>query len=226
MESISKVGVVAIVAGALALGVLGGAIGHNVGFDKAASELKNVSEESFKAGYLKGQDEFEPQVIEKVNTVTEYVEVEPVEVMIDNGNLASVLDFIYEEDGNINYVLDDLDDDEVDAIVDRIVLVNDIKSMAVEQVKKDIADEVDKLEVTLGDGTVVRLDEDDVERIRIDDDYKDLVLTDVDFEDGDFTVEVTGRFEQDDVKFDFVAELSFKDGEFDEFKDVEVSERV
>jgi len=45
------------------------------------------------------------------------------EVQVDNGNMDLVLDHIYDNDGNIEYLLDDLDDDEIGLIVDRIILL-------------------------------------------------------------------------------------------------------
>ena len=77
-------------------------------------------------------------------TVTEEIEVEvPVEVEkiveVDNENLATVLDFIYDKEGNVEYLLDGLDDDEVDQIVDRVVFINDAESLAENFIKGNFA---------------------------------------------------------------------------------------
>ena len=154
-----------------------------------------------------------PQVVEVVETVTEVVEV-PVNVTeyveVDNGNLSMVLDHVYEMDGDVEYLLDDLDDDEVDMIVDRIVFANETKALAVAEVKAELFDELDGEEVN---GT--ELDEDDMERLRIDDDADEVVILEIDFEELDAEVMVTGTFEQDDVKYSYEAVVEIKDGEVD-----------
>lgn len=147
--------------------------------------------------------------------ITEYVEV-PVNVTeyveVDNENLPIVLEEIYNNDGKVNYLLDDLDDDELDLIVDRIAFVNDIKAMAVAEVKAELFDELDG---EIVDG--VKLDEDDMERLRLDDDLDELIVKEIDFEDKDAVIEVTGSFEQEDIKYDYVVEVEFKDGEIEDF---------
>lgn len=171
------------------------------------------------------------QVVEKTVTKTEYVDV-PVEVVkevpvevsvevpVDNGNLQAVLDEIYDNNGNVEYLIDDLDSDELDQVVDRIVFVNDIKSLAVAEVKKELADLVDK-EVVNG----VELDEDDVERVRLDDDADEIIVEDIDFEDGDADVYIVGEFEHDNVDYDFEVKVEFKDGEVDDIELISLNEQ-
>jgi len=214
-KKIVKVG--AIVLGSLLIGGIGGGMAFNgSGFDN---------------GYAQGQSDFVPKEVIKEVTVTETVEVPvevevPTEVFVDNGNLNLLLEHIYDNDGKINYLLDDLDDDELDLIVDRVVFINDIKSLAVQEIKSEIADEVDKMVITLSDNSTITLDEDDVERIRVDDDADEILVDDIDFEDKDADLKVTGTFEQDDVKFNYEAIVEFKDGEVDDISHVEVTERV
>lgn len=155
------------------------------------------------------------------NTVEVPVEVVKnvtVEVPVDNGNLDSVLDHIYDNNGNIEYIVEDLDDDELDKIVDRVVFVNEAKKLAVDAIEADLFDELD--------GEVfdeVEFDEDDMERLRIDDDADEISVNDVDFEDRDIELTVTGSFEQDDVKYDYEALVKLKDGEYDEIESIEVN---
>ena len=140
--------------------------------------------------------------------------VEPVEVIVevpvDNENLGLVLDHIYELDGDINYMTDDLDDDEVDKIVERIVFVNEAKAAAVAEVKKKLFDEID-------DRWGSKYDEDNMDRLRIDDDFDEIEFKIDDWDDQEATVTVKGTFEDDGHKQLFTAELIFDDGEFDEF---------
>jgi len=159
-------------------------------------------------------------VIEKNITVFEQVEVPvevPIEVIkeikVDNKNLDLVLEHIYDNDGNVEYLLDDLDDDELEFVVDRIVFVNDVKAQALEIVKKEGIDELDK--EVVGE---VEIDEDDVERFKLYDDDEDVLIDDIDFEDGDAEVLVRVRFELDDdeTKYGALYKVSFEEGKFDE----------
>lgn len=159
-----------------------------------------------------------PYEVVKNVTVEVPVEVEKI-VEVDNSNLDDVLNHIYDNDGNVQYLTNDLDDDEVDQIVDRIVFINEVKNLAVDAVKKDLFDELDGETFNS-----VEFDEDDMERLRVDNDDDELVICDVDFEDKDAEVKVTGTFEQDDVKYHYTAIVEFKDGEYDEIKSIEISE--
>lgn len=159
-----------------------------------------------------------PQIVEKevikeveVEVIKE-VEVEVIkEVEIDNGNLDLVLDHIYDNDGNINYLTEDLDDDEIEEMVGRIVFVNDIKQLAIKEVEKEGMDELDKEMIN---GT--ELDEDDIDRFKVYDDDEDIIIDDIDFEDFDADVFVDARFEQDDVRYKATFKVEFKDGIVDD----------
>ena len=147
------------------------------------------------------------------------------EVEVDNGNLDLVLEHIYDNDGKVNYLLDDLDDDELNQVVDRILFINEIKDATVAEAKAEAADALNKEVYTFADNSTVTFDEDDIERIRVQDDDDEVVIDSVDFEDSDADVQVTVNFEQDDVKFaaDFMVE--FKDGEVDDLDLLEIRER-
>lgn len=199
----------AAVVGAISLtvGALGGAYYSPVEVTKEVIVEKNVT--------------VEKPVIEYVNSTVEVVKEVPVEkivyVNVTNDNLADVLEHIYDNDGSVEYLVDDLDDDEVSQIADRIVFANEVKSLAVDAIEKDLFDELDDEMVGL-----TRLDEGDMERLRIDDDVDEIVIDSIDFEDSDADVIVTGNFEQDDVRYDFTATVVFKDGEYDELRNINV----
>ena len=168
-------------------------------------------------------------VQEKIVEVNNTIEVEvPVEVEkiveVDNGNLDLVLNELYDNDGSVNYLVDDLDDDELDQIVDRIVFAQDAKALAVAEVKAELFDELDNLDVTLADNSTVELDDKDMERLRIDDDSDEVLLSDIDYDDKDVDVTVTGTFEQDDVKFNYEVLIEIKDGLVDDFEIISVTE--
>jgi len=162
-------------------------------------------------------------VQERIVEVNNTVEV-PVDVMVekivevDNGNLDLVLNELYDNKGLVDYLVDDLDDDELDLVVDRIVMAQDFKSLAVAEVKAELFDELDNEDVTLADNSTIELDDDDMERLRINDDSDEVLLSRVDYEDGDADVTVIGTFEQDDVKFDYNVTVEIKDYEVDDFE--------
>jgi hypothetical protein len=147
---------------------------------------------------------------EVIKNVTVIKEV-PVDFPVDNGNLKLVLEHIYDNNGNINYITDDLEDDELNSIVERIVFVNELKSLAVNAIQKDLFDEVDKMIVN---GTT--LDEDDLKSLKINDEADEIEIDEIDFEDKDAELILTGTFRQDDEKFDFEAKVIFREGEYDE----------
>ncbi len=172
----------------------------------------------------------EVEVEKEIEVIKEVPVNVTVEVPVDNGNLDVVLEHIYDNDGNVNYLTEDLDDDELSQVVDRVVFINEIKDLAVAEVKAEAADELDKEELIYFDADLdkrvtVTFDEDDIERIRVQDDDDEVIVDDVDFEDNDAEVIVTVNFEQDDVKFvaDFMVE--FKDGEVDDLDLLEIRER-
>lgn len=135
------------------------------------------------------------------------------EVAVDSGKLDDVLNAIYDADGNLEFVTDDLKESEISEIADRLVFEMDVKAIAAEAVRSKAADTLHKEK--LGD---VKFDEDDIERIRIQDDRGEIEVLDRDFEDGDAEVKVTAHFEQDDVKYaaDFI--VLVKEGKFDDIE--------
>ena len=149
------------------------------------------------------------------------IEETVTEIEVDDG----VLDFIFNNNGNIEYILYDLDDDEVDQIPLRIEFINKIKIDGAEYVKLEFADEMDKEEYTFEDESVVKFDEDDIERVRVQDDSDEIAIDDLDFEDLDAILVYTVKFEQDDIKFEADLEVEFKDGIVDDIELLEIRER-
>lgn len=165
----------------------------------------------------------EPVVVEKevIKTVevNKTVEVpgpvqivyEVKEVAVDSGKLDDVLEAIYAADGDLEFVTDDLKESEIAEIADRLVFEMDVKAIAAAAVRAEALDVLHKEKVN---GTT--LDEDDIERLRIQDDRGEIVVVDRDFEDGDAEVKVTAHFEQDDVKFTADFLVLIKEGKLDE----------
>ncbi len=167
-----------------------------------------------------------PVVVTEVKTVEKLVEV-PInitkEVFVDNEKLDEVLQHIYDNNGDVEYLTDDLDDDEVVLIADRVIFVNEMKKLAVDAISDELFDELDRETYNIS-GSDVTFDEDDLERLRTDDDEDEITVTDVDFEDEDIKLTLTGTFEQDDVRYNYEATVEFKDGRFDELDNINVTE--
>ena len=120
------------------------------------------------------------EVVKEVEVPVEVVK----EVMVDNGNLDLVMNFIFDRDGDVEFITDDLEADEVQAIADRIVFFDESVKLASDYIKKELADELDNKDYTFGNDTV-EFDEDDFERVRIKDDLDEVEVVDSDFEDKD-----------------------------------------
>jgi len=175
-------------------------------------------------GALGGAFAFPNTIVDK-QIVNNTIEVEKlvnqtveIEVPVDNGNLDLVLEHLYDNEGNVAYLLDDLKEDDISLITDRIIFVNEIKKLSVDAINEELFDELDNKDVN---GTI--LDDKEMSRLRINDrDYEIGVSVD-DFKDGEAKTTVTGTFEQDNVLYNFEAELDFDDGEFDGFDNVDVT---
>jgi hypothetical protein len=135
------------------------------------------------------------------------------EVAVDSGKLDDVLEAIYAADGDLEFVTDDLKESEIAEIADRLVFEMDAKTIAAEAVRAKAVDTLHKEE--LGS---VKFDEDDIVRIRVQNDRGEIEVLDRDFEDGDAEVKVTAFFEQDDIKYaaDFL--VLIKEGKFDDIE--------
>ena len=219
------------VAGAVGAGIVlisAGALGTSI--------VKNdtIHEQAVQISQLKSTiEDLNNDIVnfEDKEPVIEYVDKEvikeveknvTVEVPVDNGNLDLVLDHIYDNKGKVSYLTEDLDDDEVDQIVDRVVFMNEIKKLAVDEVSKEFKDLIDKEDFN---GTDKFFDEDDVERVRVQYEDDELVVKNIDFEDKDAEVEVEIYFEQDDVKYKALVEAEFKDNKIEDINLISVVER-
>ena len=159
--------------------------------------------------------------VEKEVIVTEEVEVIKY---VDNEKLSDFMDYIFERDGDVTELTDDLEADEVDKIADRIAFVIESVKLGSDEIKKELADEIDGDEFVNAASETITFDEDDIERIKISDDLDDVVLSDYDFDDGELTVTYSVDFEQDDVDYTCDVEIEFKDGELDDISVSNISE--
>jgi hypothetical protein len=206
-----KLGALVVASALVGAGVIAGVNHSDVSLEQANALVAAAQLKSFQEGKSSVVIPA-PVVVEKLVNVTVEKQVPvTVEKLVDNGKMAAVMQAIYDNDGKVEFVIDGLKDSEVSQIADRFVLVNDFKSMAIAEVKKNLADLVDK-EVVSGS----TIDDKDVERVRLNDDANEIVVDDIDFEDKDATLLVSGTFEAEDVKYEFEVSVDIKDGEVDD----------
>lgn len=175
-------------------------------------ELKGINTElAATIDELKSQ---EPETVE--------VEVEKI-VNVTNPNHEVLLEHLFNNDGEVGYLLDDLDDDELAEIDDRVLFINKIKDLSVDEVKAELFDELDGEEIVLLTNETYEFDDDDLEHLDVESDYDDISVLDVDFDDSDAEIEVFFDFEDDDdLEFEGSAVVEFDDGELDDIDEVSV----
>lgn len=188
----------------IAAGIVGGLLVGGLGVGFIADDSKQV--DALKAKITDLENQPLPEAV-----------VNEVEVEVDSENLEAVLDYVYDNNNN-TYITEDLDDDEVYQIVDRIVFINEAKVLAANAVKAlDIAEEIEDAVI---DGENDDYDERLIERINVQDDLDDIKVIVSDFDDNDAVVNVTVDFEHDDIDYEAVFDVKIRDGEVD---DIEVS---
>ena len=132
-------------------------------------------------------------------------------VEVDNGKLAAVLDVLYDADGEAEFLLDDIEEDDIAEVADRAVFELDAMMLAEQAVREQAVDLLHKEELGL-----VKFDEDDIERVKLQDERGEIEVLDRDYDDLDAEVKVTVHFEQDDVKYGADFLVLIKEGEVDD----------
>ena len=131
----AAIGVAALLVGA---GVSGGLVENTwsttvEGLDGQISELTNLNVDQVNVIdnlnlEIARLNAIEPEVIN--NTIE-------VEVEVDNENLDLVSDFIIDADGNLAFLIDGIDTDNVEEVVDSIVFINDAIKLGSDEIKTD-----------------------------------------------------------------------------------------
>jgi len=218
----SKVAATAVVIGSLLVGALGGAF---VADDSSQVQDLEIAVEVAQNAALNANAEleaYEPVIETRIVNQTVEVEVEvvnPVNELLLNQtiDLENSIDLITEEifdnKGKVQYLTLGLDDDELDQIIDRIVFIQDIKALAVNEVKSEFKDLMDKEDQGFG---VKFFDEDEIERVSVQDESDEVETDDVDYDDKDADVIVEVNFEQDDVKYVATVIVEIKDNEVED----------
>jgi hypothetical protein len=149
--------------------------------------------------------------VEVVKEVEVIKEVEVVkEVMVQSEDLKMVLEELVAKNGNVEFLTEGLDDDEIDLIVERLVLTQEWEALAVAKLKDKLADELDK---TVVNG--VKLDEDYLRSIWVDSEA--ITFEDMDFDQHDVEVVIPFKVRQNDVRYEGVGRVIIRDGEVDDF---------
>ena len=194
---------------------IGAAIGYFVADDtKQVEALQSlIAAKQAEIAELEAQ---EPQVV--IETVTEQVEVEvpvEVEVLVDNENLNLVLQYMFDNEGNVSYVTNELDEEDINEIVDRIVFLNDVENISLNAAETELLDLVDRERVS-----GVRIYKEDISRIRLNDPVVDVS----DLKYGDADVTVTGTFRADGRNYEFEILVEVTDKEVNEVELISVNE--
>jgi len=209
MKNTDKI-VKAIAIGGTAAGLIVGGLGGAVLFPKEV-----IVPEPYPVPY-----EVQVQVEKIVNQTIEVPVIKEVnvtkEILVDNQNLKLVLDYIYDKDADVEFLLDNLKESEVNKIVDRIIFMNDIEVLAKDYARVNIAEEVHR-EVVNG----TKLYKADIDRIRIN---KDVSVEDVSFKYNDASVIVSGSFRHNSKWYIFESEVQFKDSKVEDFKVISLEE--
>ena len=217
-QNVKKISAI-IGASALVVGsVIGGIVGYNL------VNQDSIKADGYAQGYTAGTSSVDTQAIYDQayaegaasvtpTTITEVQYVnQTVEVPVDNGNLQVVLDELYAENGNVTFLTDDLDDDQLNLIVDRIVFLNDSKTLAYNKVSDKIKDELDMYVFN----SSVTFDDDEIYSVRMDFDDVELDVSSIDWDDSQVEVLVPASFKQDGVRYDAVFRVSVEDNDVED----------
>lgn len=138
--------------------------------------------------------------VEKQVTVVEYIDVpvpyevekiveKEVIVEVDNGNLDLVLEYVY-ENGELEFITEDLFDDEIDVIVERILLIEEVKAVSEDYALANFARELEKQH---------DYDRRDISRVKLVEDSVEFLKESANFKYGDFETKLSIEFRYDGV---------------------------
>lgn len=153
-------------------------------------------------------------VVEKPVEVIKEVEVEKIVekiVEVDNEKLGLVLQKIYDEEGDVSYLTQDLFEDELDLIVDRIILVNDWKAEAKSALMSSFARELQRFDSDF--------DRRDVSRIVV----EESTIKSVDFNLKDALVEFEVEFRHKGAIYTAVVEVEIFDDKVEPIRFISVN---
>jgi len=211
--NVKKVATVAAVVGVIAGALLGGISGALIAYD--SSKIADLNTKLYIANQdIKTLENAEPVIVTETVEVLVPVEVPvnvSVEVPVDNGNLELVLNEVYEADGSVEYLIEDLDEDEMDQVVGRIVMIQDAKTLALAELEAEAFDELDLVNFN----ATTQFDEDEL--YRLDADSEDITVVDVDFDSDDVELVLPFTFKMDGVKYSAEATVVVEDNDVENF---------
>jgi outer membrane murein-binding lipoprotein Lpp len=200
-----KVAAISISA-ALVAGGIGAALGAYV-----ANDSVQVAELQAKVAELESQ---EPVVVTETVTVETETIVEvtnTVEVLVDNENLDVVLQYVFDNNGDVSFVTSGLKESEIDQIVERVLFINDVESLVLETARQNLLDLVHNRQVS-----GKRIKSSEVTRVRFDENSIVSEVTSFKFNDANGQVTVT--FEADGERYEAVVGVTIKNSEVSESK--------
>jgi len=200
-KKFSKVVLATIVGVSAIVGATGGALIAYNPYD--STDLKVAQNVAFKAG----QDSVEPVLVPVVKTITETVEVEKLvevekEIFVDNGDLAFVLERLEDK-----LVIEDAEE-----IVEELKAEDTAIKGAFDYVDAESKELFDLLEE---EGIIS--DEDEVEIVKVYNDFEDVEIITSDFDDEEYEFKLTYKVEDldEEEKFKINVTVKVEDGEFE-----------
>lgn len=144
--------------------------------------------------------------------------------LVESDDYIIVYNYMYDMNGDMTELMEDLDDDEISLLGMRVLEINDAKALSVVETEDELFDELDRESIDV-DEEEFFFDEDEMSKLRIDDDLNEISVLDSDFDNHEFMIGLTGTFKQDDTYFTFEVEVEIEDGYVDSFEVVDVSVR-
>jgi len=140
------------------------------------------------------------------------------DVPTDNGNLATVEQFIYNNGDNpdtMGALVNNLDSSQIAQITDRVVFVNELQSLSVNQVKTS------DFKQYVSDNSALSVS--DIKNLKVNDNADQIAVTDINFGHQSASTEVTGTFKDtSDNKYTYDAFLNFDNNKFVSFESIDV----
>lgn len=194
----------------LAAVVIAGGIGAALGA-YVADDSKQVADMQAQIEALVAA---EPVIVTEYETVIETIEV-PVnvtvekEVLVDNGNLDLLLQYAYDNKGNLSLLTDSLKESELDLVVERLLFMNDVEALTLESARHELVELVHNRNVS--GVVIVRRD---ISRVRFDEDSVSVNVLSFRYSDAVGSVNV--EFEADGIKYKAVVDVEIKNGSVEE----------
>jgi len=150
------------------------------------------------------------------NTIVKEVPVEKIVEKTITVNDKDLLEEIFVNDGDVEYLLDEVEDDTLDLIVENLGILNDGRNVAENVDIDDLAESIEDFDNDFN--------KDYIEDMDLNLDIEDIDINDIDYEDEEFEFEYEFTFEYMDVDYEGVVKINVKDLEVDDIEVLSINE--